>query len=557
MTARLLSIVALVFTASLIVAQPSIQKADCSIQGVVVSGRGEPLKKAMVEVITDNQKQGSNYAAVTDPQGHFRIEAMLPGRYSVFVEHTGFLLVDKQGHPSSGKMVSLAPGQRIDDLLVRMLPAAVISGRTIDQDGDPLPSVEITLWTQSYSGGHLTWTPSSSERSNDIGEYRLGGLTPGRYLLSANPPPTFLSLAGSLKVDDQTETNPGQSYVTTFYPGVTDRAEATPIDIHAGDQFPADFTLVQSRTFHIRGIVANVPAHTKASVMLHAREFSLVTSIAELGKDGTFDLHDVSPGTYTVMAVIDSGEMTQTARQTVNVVASDIDELRLLPAPGTTLRGHVRVENAKSFDPSQFFVYLRTPDGDDPALNSFPWGGNASSAPGHVSGDGSFVWNNVPPGTYTLQVTAESPDQFLKTVTVDGKIASDGTVTVSGGSVSLELAISGSAGKIDGTVVDGRNLPVANATVVAVPEPKYRNMSDRYKQAVADQQGHFVIRGLVPGTYTILAFDELEGEPYYDPEFMRARSSEGKSLKIAEGSRESLVLKSISQNPELQQSGAQ
>src|SRR6516164_7046061 len=68
------------------------EPSQASLQGSVVKDPGgEPIKKAIVELIAENQEEASNYTATSDREGHFKIEGIAPGRYRIFVERTGFL----------------------------------------------------------------------------------------------------------------------------------------------------------------------------------------------------------------------------------------------------------------------------------------------------------------------------------------------------------------------------------------------------------------------------------------------------------------------------------
>src|SRR5207248_3662068 len=75
-----------------------------AIQGIVTKDpSGEPVKKVLVELIAENQKEGGDYTASTGADGEFRIENILPGRYRLFAERTGLLDVDK--HHGAGQEV--------------------------------------------------------------------------------------------------------------------------------------------------------------------------------------------------------------------------------------------------------------------------------------------------------------------------------------------------------------------------------------------------------------------------------------------------------------------
>ena len=111
-------------------AQESAPAANSSsVAGTVVKEPGsEPLKKVLVQVVAENQNEGGNYTASTDADGHFHIENVLPGRYRIFTERTGFVGVNEHGLKSDVNVFTVQAGQSVEDLLFRMLPTAVISG---------------------------------------------------------------------------------------------------------------------------------------------------------------------------------------------------------------------------------------------------------------------------------------------------------------------------------------------------------------------------------------------------------------------------------------------
>src|SRR5207248_7648612 len=141
----------------------SEDKTSASIDGIVVKNPGDqPLKKATVQVVSD-EEGGSSYTAVSDTEGHFAISSLQPGRYRIFVERSGFIEVDTTGHRLPGTALSLQASQRVKDLQLRMLPAAVITGRVVDEDGDPMANVEVSVLHYGYSSGHRELEQERSE----------------------------------------------------------------------------------------------------------------------------------------------------------------------------------------------------------------------------------------------------------------------------------------------------------------------------------------------------------------------------------------------------------
>ncbi len=88
-----------------------------SIAGTVVKEPGsEPLKKVLVQIVAENQKEGGNYTATTNADGHFHVENVVPGRYRVFFERTGFVEVNSRGFKADVNVLTIHDGQSVEDL---------------------------------------------------------------------------------------------------------------------------------------------------------------------------------------------------------------------------------------------------------------------------------------------------------------------------------------------------------------------------------------------------------------------------------------------------------
>src|SRR5260221_125817 len=225
-----------------------------SIAGTVVKEPGsQPLKKALVQVIAENQKVGGNYTASTDADGRFHIENVVPGRYRVFIEKTGFVGVNGRGLKSDVNVLTVQAGQSGEDLLFRMVPTAVISGRITDEDGDPMSGVRVVA--QKKKPGKSARESVGTEATNDLGEYRLAGLFPGQYWILAMPPPDLRdyemnekSLAGEPQPG---ELPPDTRDRNTYYPGTYDAMQPSAATLKAGGGMPANFSLVAAPPYSL------------------------------------------------------------------------------------------------------------------------------------------------------------------------------------------------------------------------------------------------------------------------------------------------------------------
>lgn len=538
---------------------PSQPAARATIAGIVVKDPGsEPVKKAVIELIAENQQGGENYTSVTNVDGSFRIEGIVPGRYHLFAERTGYLEAGKNGSRSHGRILTLAGGQELKDIQIHLAAAAVVTGRVTDEDGDPLQNAEVSVLRRSFSSGHAHWQQVGSERTNDLGEYRIAGLAAGSYYVSVNPPPDFKSLldAGSSAASERQ--NAGDrpekaltSYQTTYYPGTPDRSQAEMIQLHAGDDFPLDFSLAPSPTLTIRGSVMNVPPRASATIMLESNDFNTVFNDAEIHKDGSFVIRDVSPGAYTIIATIDDAAVPMMARQPLQVVSNNVEGLRLTPQTGATVRGRLRFEGATNgtgrVDPQQMFLALRSADGEDDALTAFSIG-NGFSPLARIASDGTFQWTNVPPGNYYIRLGREqngNADYFLKSIITGGRASEDSAISVNGGLAVLDLVADTNGGMVEGVVTDSKGEPVADAVIVAAPELRLRSRIDRFHKTVSDQYGRFSLRGIAPGQYSLFAWDNVDGDAYYDPDFLKNYEEQASSLRVSEGDHTSVQLQAI------------
>src|ERR1700722_6284660 len=215
---------------------------------VVDESGGHPLKKVLVQAVAEDQHQNGTYSATTDTEGHFRIDNIVPGRYRVFLEKSGFAQVNGRGHRADVNVITIPADKPLDDLVFHMLSTGVITGKVADEEGDPVPNVRVVVERKLPGKGKRGSVGAAA--TNDLGEYRVAGLFPGQYWVAAMPPPDSRDYErprakGEAPAgDDKPETR----YVTTYYPGTSDGSQASLIALKAGDEMPVNVMLVPTRT---------------------------------------------------------------------------------------------------------------------------------------------------------------------------------------------------------------------------------------------------------------------------------------------------------------------
>jgi len=201
-------------------------------------------------------------------------------------------------------------------------------------------------------------------------------------------------------------------------------------------------------------------------------------------------------------------------------------------------------------------VYLRRSDGGSEASEGVTFADESmtvSSGMGRVKADGTFELKNVPSGIYDVEVSGDAKgmgDCFVESVLAGTKDFADSGLKVNGGAISIDVTVSTGAGIVDGVVANEKNEPIAGAVVVAVPEEKYRKQQNRYGKVTTDQGGRFTLRGVRPGTYTLFAWETLDGDDYFDPEYLKKYEGHETTLQIEKGQHQNTSLKVILAAPD-------
>jgi hypothetical protein len=316
-------------------------------------------------------------------------------------------------------------------------------------------------------------------------------------------------------------------------------------------------SLLTGRAYRVSGTVTGVPAKGKmAQIMLQAKASGgLQIAPQELGEGGRFEFTNVLPGSYVARLMIVTFEGGQPAiqmlrlGQSIEVGNAHVEGLRLQPEVGGQVRGKFRLDTDQKFDWTQLSVALMPAEENGADM---VWaGGMGIPTVSSVNIDGAFEMKNVPGGTYQLVVGATSDslrDYITKSVNLEGRDVVDSGFSVLP-ETYLDIVISAKGASIAGTVVDGNGQPIANATVVDVPSAEHQMRSDLYQRDTTDESGHFNLRGLNPGKYTVLAFEEMQ-EDVRQPEFLKSYERRGEIVQLDEGTRKNVVLKLITSGGE-------
>jgi len=473
----------------------------------------------------------------TDRAGKFVISFIDPGSYRLVVTGNGYVRQEygQKVPGGSGAPLVLTAGQVLKDLTIAIMQTGNVSGRIVDNYGQPGVGVPLQLLRVSYNqNGQRVFQTVGSARTNDRGEYRIFWVTPGRYYLTGGTPQGTPAIAAVLEKSGPNE--PGDSYAFTFYPGVTDSTRATAIDLRPGNDLTLDFVVLRQELYAMRGRVvdpsSNVPP-ASVGISLSFQSIASQNIRASLGAfydatTGTFELRNVLPGSYLLYI----NSLGGIARVPVEVVNANVEGIVATVSKPLQIPGRFSIEGGGTM-----------PFASASRVQFRPIVGGASTlagvvpSSGTISSDGSFEVANVMPGEYLI-LSVPPEGHYVKQARLGRYDTMSRSVELAQGleGLFMDVILSPNVSQIDGTVTDERQLPVSNVQAVLIPDLN-REHIELFKAVTTDADGHFVLQGVAPGNYKVFAWEGLENYGYFDPELLRRSEALGKSIQVPESSK--------------------
>ena len=525
-----------------------------SVRGIVVNAKThEPLKRATVFLV-DRLVPGRRLGSLSDPNGQFVFADVSPGRYRLEAGKDGYIGSDSGGGARNTTILDVAAGQEIKDVVCSLSPAAALTGRVTDDLGDPAAGAQVHVFRALYSSGAPRLTPAAMEVTNDRGEFRVAGLARGSYYVKVSYRDP-LQRSGAVKTSDQ-----NYGYPAMFYPGVPDASQAAPLELHEGDEMTGvEIRLLRARTFAVTGTVLNSgdgqpAAHVGVSLSAKsAGGFATPDAVASAQTDefGRFVFSDLAAGSYGVAAAASGSDgAALSARARVEVSEASGNSISLALRRGTPVQGVIQLEDAGTIQSAAAaqkagwmpgLALFLWPTGDNPRMG-------AVTLRAKIQADGSFEVSDVPDDTYKVTFISLPEDYYVKSVRTANQDAMRSGFTSQGGfSDPLSIVLSSGGGRIDGVVANSKGEPASGAHVLVAIEGAGNAPASFNRQSIANQNGRFSIRGLAPGSYQLIALENVEDGEYDSPSFFARYAKSSKKVTVEENGRLSVILDLSSQ----------
>ena len=522
-----MSLVALVLVFLL---QPQSQAA-ASVEGIVVrAGTTTPVAGARVSMGVAQ--------TTTDPNGSFMFRNVEPGRYRLVATHIDYVPTTHTERKGAGRIAELTvgTGDTVKNIVLVLTPNGAISGYVYDSSGKAISGATIEALKPAYQDGRRILVSVSSTQSNKSGEYTLFSLGPGPYIVRAT---------GS-QYDSATSEIP----LPVYFPNTSNASMASVIDLPPGVNFTGiDVTITPLRSGRIAGLVRNratgEPA-IGAAVTLVPRRGTVATGTlqrAKVSKTGTFELRQMAPGSYDLIAAVaDPIEGHLAASLPVDVTDMDVDDVTLFLQPQLSVNGRIRVDNNQ---PAAANVNMRMQN-IRVELRREPYIPELLILVPTIGADGTFTFGGITPGDYQLRVSTGRLRGYTKSASFGSIDALNPPFHIDGPG-QFEIVISLNSGSLDTIVLDQSQKPFPDATVALVPEPPGRQRSDLYYSGISDASGRLHFDSVAPGDYRVYAWEDVPADAWQDPDFIRLYEDRGRRVRVSEGGTENLELKVIPQ----------
>ena len=521
------NLASIVVFAAVLGAQQAPPSKPGKVQGVVLNSvTNDPVKKATVTL--QGLGQTTNHSAVTDATGHFHFDSVEPGKYSAMANRDGFIPAQESLRNPWAKPITVAEEQEVKDVALKLTPLAVVSGHVLDEDGDPVVRAQVQALRYVYRrGGARQLNPAGFATTNDLGEYQLLDLEPGRYYFVAAVQPRMARLPPHTK-----SATPEQSYPGTFYPSALQAEQATASQIAAGAQLNGiDFRVHKAPAFHIRGkAVDGRTGEPMRNAMIRIQtRGSVFFEGVRPQQDGTFDARGVVSGSYTLICQM--GELS--SRQMIDVGDHDVDDVQLMVSPPFEISGTVRLEGTPSQAENRGPMRVN--------LNAIEMGNGAGA---EVNADGTFVLK-VTPAVYQINASCDA-SAYVKSIRFGDQDVTNGKIDLTQqSSGALNIVCGTDVGQIQGSVQNENGEPAAQVMITVVPEGEHQGHQDLFFQLMSDEKGKFEYRDLAPGDYKVFAWESMDQEMLLSPEFQKAFESRGASISLSPGGNASVQVKMI------------
>jgi protocatechuate 3,4-dioxygenase beta subunit len=495
------------------------------ISGKVVDAHtGSALARCSVR-IADVKDRGQSRTINSGDDGSFVFQGLSPGKYALTAERRGYLEQSYEEHEQFSTAIAVGPGLDSGNLTFKLTAEAVLAGTITDESGEPIRGAQVRLFEDEDRNGIRNTRQRHSVVTDDRGMYELTELRPGAYFLVVTAHPWYAQGGVQPEVGSERSSEIQAldvAYPTTFYPGVTDQDQATPIPVKGGDRLEANLTLAAQPALRLHLNQPSAQPPGGISVMLTQSIFGQVENVPtplSFGPGGAVEIDGVLPGHYDV-AVNQFTPGDQGRRETKHFEADVADGTTQLTEDNSlgevTVTGKVTTDEGKLPESAGISLCANLGRRQHGAL--IDAAGNFSMA--------------VPPGTY--EVLGSISGMHIASLQASGAALTGRTLIVKADDSPKLTIVAGSGhGEIEGVVLHGTK-PSSGVLVLLAPEDP-KNNQVLFSRDQSDSDGSFTLANIFPGKYHLLAIDNGWDLEWANPAVLQAFLKKSTTVEVHVG----------------------
>lgn len=504
-----------------------------TIKGRVVFDDGRPLTNASV-MAQPTTNTGGPRAARVDSEGRFVFDEVPAAVYVILATAPGYIDPSlSSGDPSQWPRHLIGAQVKIT-----LIKGGVITGTVTNSRGEAVVGVPVHASLANGAPVPLVnfMSGGGMSESDDRGVYRIYGLLPGQYTVSAGGSGQF----------GQFSSNGFDLDVPTYYPSST-RDTAVPVSVRSGDATTGIDIKYRGLEGHsISGVVLGTieasPTTGPVMVLLSNAGTTSVLSMTIAGladERSAFSFNGIADGEYDVLASFNAGqnESALVGTKRVTVRNGDVTGIELRLAPLSSIAGTVMLDPIKPEDKcdkrgSQLVeTIIEVPRDDQKKSGSqaLTWFAGFGGA---VNDKGEFSMSNLEAGRYRLEIKLPTESWYVRAINLTAAKPQpgpqpspsartsgaspnqrnpwQGVVTLKVGEpvsrVSIELGQD--AASLRGHVAtsgEGRVIPAGLRVHLIPVDREHANNVLRYNETIVGSDTSFKFTNIAPGNYFIVS----------------------------------------------------
>jgi len=527
-------------------AAPAPTPQGYRIGGTVVNsltGQAMPSASVAIAPIMQGADREISKSVITRADGRFSFAALSRGKYSLMATARGFSLQYFEHHDPFATAIAVGPGLDTDHLVFRLQPDASIEGDITDDNNEPIQNAMVRLFQASTEGGQQKTVPMNQDQTDDLGHYRMGHLAPGTYYLSVSARPWYAQNSnphrGPGNPNPKSEAQAMQdaaaldvTYPLTFYPGTTDSASATPLQLTPGEKATADVALHAIPSLHLQIHTASAENAVLGRMVfprISQRIFegyldSVFNAPDSWVAPGVIEISGLAPGHYIVEMPPSTGPNDKAGGKAWyrEIDLAGDAEISASDGPSfASVRGSIFFQDAQRV-PRQAAIQLTNPETGETFRSD-------------ITDRGEFDLNSddVRPGRYVVALENVT-GFFLQKLSATGAKVMGRTIDIgSTGSVRITGIASRGAAQVDGTAMRDDE-PFAGAMIILVPQDPANN-APLFRRDQSDSDGTFTLPDVVPGQYTVIAIANGWDLEWANPAVLQPYLKKGETVQAPAG----------------------